>query len=216
MQCACGCAAVVWWAVVVLFLGRCFKKETFILFDCLFLLMQRFEIFEQLLDPNIVSLLKVLFNAHEELYLRELARKAHVPAATALRTLRFLVQQGIVHVVAVKHIKLYSIEKNEKTQVLVRLFRKGVQVLDEFLSLVKGLSGLDAVYVYGEEGDERADVLLIGQGIDEGVLKNAVADVKAKHGFVVSYLVLTLEQYKQMSQMGLWSGQKRVVWDKGG
>jgi len=57
-------------------------------------------------------------------------------------------------------------------------------------------------------------VLLIGNNIDAGQVKAVCAEIKEKHNFIVSPLSLTPEQYGQMSQMGLYSGTKKMLYER--
>ena len=40
-------------------------------------------------------------------------------------------------------------------------------------------------------------------------------EIKEKHNFIISPLVLAAEQFKQMSCMGLYSGKEKVLFKKG-
>jgi hypothetical protein len=176
--------------------------------------MRNREVLVQLMDAKVVAILRVLFNAKDEFYLRELAKKAKVPVTSALRELNELVGLDVVAVKQIKRMKLYSIGSGEKAQTLAPLFRKDIQVVEEFVDKISGIPGLQAVYVQGQEKD-RANLLLVGVELDQEVLTQAVADIKENQQFTISYLPVTLEQYKQMSTMGMWSEQKKLVWERG-
>ena len=171
------------------------------------------DILLQLMDSKVEALLRVLFNSSEELYLREAAKKANVSVTSTLRVLSGLSAIGVVSVRAVKRMKLYSISKNEKSDALAPLFKKDIRMVEQFVMLVKDLAGLKAIYQHGEEAKNRVNLLLIGDALDEGVLKGAVAEIKEKNNFTISYIAVTLEQYNHMSQMGLWKGEKKV-WER--
>lgn len=165
-----------------------------------------------LLDDKKLAVMDVLFNSHEEMYLGEIAKAAKVPVATTFRIVNDLVGLGIIKVNKIKKLKLYSLEKNEKTLFWGNILKKGVQVLDEFISIVKEIPGLQEVRLHGEDMKDRANLLIIGEKLDEGILKGAVADIKEKHNFTISYLPLTLLQYNQMSAMGMYGEKKKVLW----
>ena len=176
--------------------------------------MVNVEVFLPLMEKKTSAILNVLFNTPGDFYLRELAVKANVPPATTLRILRKLVPLELVQVNQVKHIKLYSIAKNEKTHTLSSLFKKEVKILEFFVNSVKSMPGLQAVYVHGEESEDRINVLLIGDNLDQGFLRNLISQIKDSYNYVITYLIVTLEQYRQMSQMGLWGRQRKVLWEK--
>lgn len=178
------------------------------------ILMQKIELVRGLMDNKKLAVLDVLFNAHEEMYLGEIAKQSKVPVASVFRILKELVKFELVKVNQIKRLKLYGVDRNEKTLFWGNLLKKGVQVLDDFISIVKEIPGLQEVMLHGEEMKDRANLLLIGENLDEGVLKKAVSDIKDKYGFTITYLPLTLLQYKQMSAMGMYGEKKKVVWSK--
>lgn len=174
--------------------------------------MSGLDVFLQLMDSKVEALLRVLFNSQEELYLREAAKKANVPVTSALRVLSELSALGIVSVRAVKQLKLYSVAKGEKYDALAPLFRKDMLMVEQFVTRVKDVAGLKIIYQHGDD-THRVDLVLIGEALDEGVLKGAVAEIKEKQNFTISYIVATLEQYKQMSQTGLWKWERKI-WER--
>lgn len=177
-------------------------------------MMQKIELVRGLMDSKKLAVMDTLFNAHEEMYLGELAKASKVPVATTYRIINELVKLGVVKVNQIKRLKLYGIDKNEKTLFWGNLLKKGVQVLDDFILIVKEIPGLQEVMLHGEEMKDRANLLLIGENLDEGILKRAVSDIKDKYSFTITYLPLTLLQYKQMSAMGMYGEKKKVVWER--
>lgn len=176
--------------------------------------MARIELVQGLMDKKKLAVLDILFNSDEEMYLGEIAKAAKVPAATTYRIINEMVKLGLVKINQIKKLKLYSVDKNEKTLFWGNILRKGVQVLDEFISIVKVIPGLQEIMLHGETTKDRANLLIIGENLDEGVLKGAVGAIKEKHGFTITYLPLTLLQYKQMSAMGMYGERKKILWER--
>jgi len=174
--------------------------------------MARIELVQGLMDAKKLAVLDILFNSDEEMYLGEIAKASKVPAATTYRIINEMVKLGLVKVNQIKKLKLYSVDKNEKTLFWGNILRKGVQVLDEFISIVKVIPGLQEIMLHGETMKDRANLLIIGENLDEGILKGAVGAIKEKHGFTITYLPLTLLQYRQMSAMGMYGERKKVLW----
>jgi hypothetical protein len=55
-----------------------------------------------------------------------------------------------------------------------------------------------------------ANVLLIGENLETQKVESLCSELKTK-GFELSYLVLTKDQYTQMSKMGFYSGDKKIL-----
>jgi len=52
--------------------------------------------------------------------------------------------------------------------------------------------------------------LLIGAGVDVNKVEEISNQIKQK-GFEINFMVLTKDQYAQMTKMGLYSGEKKVL-----
>ena len=94
------------------------------------------------------------------------------------------------------------------------MFKKDVQVLKVFIDQIKNMPELQYIVLHGEETKDRANVLLIGENINSGKIKEICAKIKEDHNFLISPLTLTAEQYDSMSKMGLYSGKKNILFEK--
>jgi hypothetical protein len=175
--------------------------------------MQQAEVLGDLFDKKILAILGVLVNCSDKegLYLREIAKTAKVSNATTFRIVNKLVKLHLVAVVKIKKLKLYKFKHAPSSEFLVQMLKKDIRVLETFISLVKDFPGLQAVLLHGEESNERANLLLIGQDIDSGRVKEICGDIKEQYKFIISPLVLAAEQFDQMSKMGLYSGKEKVL-----
>ncbi len=163
-----------------------------------------------LMDAKKVAVLSVVLNSKEEMYLKEIAEKSNVPIASAFRILNELVISDILQKREWKTSKVYSSANNEKTEFLKELFYEEYDGLKEFITGTKDISGIQNIILHGGKKNGKANVLLIGRDIDTGKVEEVCARIKEK-GFELSYLTLTKEQYEQMSRMGLYAGEKKVL-----
>ncbi len=178
--------------------------------------MQQAEVLGELFDKKILSVLGVLVNysGKEGLYLREIAKSAKVSNATTFRIVNRLIKLQLISVFKIKKLKLYKFKHAPSSEFLVKILKKDIRVLETFISLVKDFKGLQAVLLHGEESNERANLLLIGNDIDSGKVKEICGDIKEKYNFIISPLVLAAEQFEQMSSMGLYSGKEKVLFKR--
>lgn len=177
--------------------------------------MDKIAVFEDLFDKKIIAVLKILFRDNKKkYYLQELSREAKVPMATALRILDKLHKLEIVDVEKISRTKLYHLKENKKVEFLGTLFKVDRQIMDKFVEMIKDLPGLKSVILHGKEHPDRANVLLIGEDLDPGKVKEICAEIKEKYNFTITSLSLTETQYDQMSQMGLYSGAKKVYFER--
>lgn len=172
--------------------------------------MIRKEAISKLIDPKKIAVLKVVLSSNEELYLKEIAQKSAVSITSTFRILQELTEQGVLKKREWKTSKVYSCEENPKVDFLKELFAEEYDGLQEFVTAVKELPGLQNIILHGATKKGKANVLLIGEGMDLGPA-DAVCQKIKERGFELSYLTLTKNQYAQMSKMGLYSGEKKVL-----
>ena len=178
--------------------------------------MEQAEVLGALFDQKIISVLGVLVNdsGKEGLYLREIAKGSKVSNATTYRIVQKLVKLQLVNQLKIKKLKLYKFKHSSGSEFLVNMLKKDIRVLEAFIRQVSGLKGVQAVLLHGEESNERANVLIIGDDVDSGKIKEICGSIREKYNFVISSLILAAEQFEQMSSMGLYSGKERVLFRK--
>ena len=168
-----------------------------------------------LFDKKILSVLDILINdkSDEGLYLREIAKKSRVSPASTHRILNKLLALELINQIKIKQLKLYKINISKQTKFLHNLLKKDIRVINLFVDTIKEIHEIQAVILHGEERD-RANVLLIGEGINNAKVKEICGELQTKHKFTISPLVLVAEQYEQMIKMGLYSGKEKVIWKR--
>jgi DNA-binding MarR family transcriptional regulator len=177
-------------------------------------LMDEAAVLEDLFDRKLIRVLKSLFRDRaKQFYLQELADASKVPLATCSRILARLEGAGVIEVRKISRFKLYSVADTKRARFLSTLFKEDMKILHLFTSEARKIRGVDTIILHGKEQKDRANVLLIGNNIDPGEVKSLCASIREQHGFVVSPLSLTVEQYNQMSQMGLYGNNKKVLYD---
>lgn len=179
--------------------------------------MEELSVFEELFDKKIIAILKTMFtDSSKQYYLQELAEEAGVPMATTLRILNKLHKLDIIEISKISRFKLYNLKDNKKVKFLASVFKTDVRIMDKFIEQIKDLAGLQKIILHGKEHQDRANVLLIGDELDSGEIKRVCAEIKEKYRFTINPLSLTKTQYQQMSQMGLYSGNKKTLLNKEG
>jgi len=178
--------------------------------------MQNNELLGDLFDKKILAILTTIINdtSEEGLYLREISKSAKVPAATTYRMLQKLKTLQVIKEIKIKKSKFYKPIRSRRTEFLFKLLKKDIQVLNIFIEQIKELPEIQLAILHGEQAHNRANLLLIGQNIDTGKVKEICGTILDKYNFTISPLSLTPEQYEQMSNMGLYSGNEKVIWKR--
>lgn len=177
--------------------------------------MEEINILEGLFDPKILKIIRLFLNEKEnEFYLREISNKVNVPIATTFRIVRRLLKLGLIEEIKIKKFKLYRIKEGSNIKFLESFIREEKRILEIFIDKIKNLSGINSIILHGKEKKDRANILLIGENIKANLVKQICVDIKEKYNFTISSLTLTEDQFKQMSSMGLYSGEKKTLFKK--
>ncbi len=176
--------------------------------------MSNKEILEGLIDENILKVLKVFINnPDQKFYLRELAKKARVPPATTYRILRKLLKLDLIVESNVKKFKFYGLHESN-ADFLVDILADRKNAVQAFVDLIKNDPGISLVVLHGREEKTKANILVIGEDVDQDLVRSAALEVRQKFGFNIIHLTLDPEQYNQMSSMGLYPGKKIILYGK--
>ncbi|MGM5481526.1 MAG: hypothetical protein ACQESE_03895 [Nanobdellota archaeon] len=171
------------------------------------------KILESLLSPSTFKILKLFINNDEQkYYLREVAKLSRVPPASTYRILKQLVNANIIHIEQIKRVKLYTLNA-ENTRFLSDILQDRKSALVEFVESIKAFDGVQMVVLHGREEKDRANVLVIGNGMDIDSIKRNAVYISDKFKFNIILLTLTPEQYNQMSSMGLYPGKKKILFE---
>ena len=177
--------------------------------------MENLNLLEGLFDNKKLKVIKLfLQNKEKQFYLREIAKQTRVPIASTFRIIKKLMELELITQIKINKFKLYKTATNDNIVFLETFLREGKRIVQFFVEKAKELDGISSVILHGEETEEKANILLIGTNINSNELKRICAEIKEQYNFTISPLTLTQEQFTQMSNMGLYSGKKTVLFSK--
>ena len=172
--------------------------------------MVKKEMLAYLIDDKKAAILRLLLNSSEELYLKEIADRSGVSLTSTYRTLQDFVSLGMVGRREWKTSKVYRMEANDKTAFLKELLHEEYDGTKDFVDAISSMAGVEGILLQGARKKGKANILIIGHGIDGTPVEEAAKRIKDK-GFDLSFLTLTQNQYEQMMKMGLYAGEKVVL-----
>ncbi len=192
-------------------LKQCFTNEKLYKGGFAVILMD-VDILEELFDRKILSVLKLFINRQDmKFYLREISKETKIPPATVYRILNKLVALEILTREETKNSKLYVLSDSRKAAFLRELLKLEKNAVGHFVDSVKDMPGLEEVILVGKEESSRANLIMIGEGLDAAHIKKICSDIKEKTDYTVTTFSLNREQYGQMLTMGLYPGTKKVL-----
>jgi DNA-binding MarR family transcriptional regulator len=177
--------------------------------------MESQKILETLFDKKILVILKLfLKKKDQQFYLKEISKQTKVSLASTHRILNKLSDLGVIERTKIKHLKIYKLAENEKTKYLENVFEEKKTILDEFIEQAANVSGIKSIISYGREEKDKANLLIIGESIDNSLIREIIVKIKEKYNFTITHLVLTESQYQQMAAMNLYPGKKDILVEK--
>ena len=170
------------------------------------------KILEGLFDKKMLMVLKLfLKKKDQQFYLKEISKQTRVPLATTHRILSKLLELEVIEKTKIKHLKIYKLAENEKTKYLESVFEEKKTIIDEFLEQANNISGIKTIMIYGREEKDKANLLIIGESVDNSLIREIIIKIKEKYNFTLTHLVLTETQYEQMAAMNLYPGKKEII-----
>jgi hypothetical protein len=174
--------------------------------------MGKLYLLERLFDNKLISVLRLfLDNPDQEFYLREISRESRVPVATTFRILKKLRELEIIREKNIKKFRIYSLIEDKNSSYLRNIFSEKESVIDYFVKQASGINEIFFIILYGKEEKDKASILVIGEGVHNEKIREITDEIKEKHGFILNVLTLTKEQFNQMSSIGLYSGEKKIL-----
>ena len=171
------------------------------------------EVLESLIAPSLLKIMKLFINNEDQTYyLREVSKLTRIPAASTYRILNKLVEEDIIKVNHIKKFKLYSFNR-ESSRFLLDLFQDRKSAVAEFVRSIKAFDGVQMIVLHGNEEKNSANVLVIGENMDNESIKRNSLYMSDKYKFNLILLTLTPDQYNSMSSMGLYPGKKKILFE---
>ena len=145
--------------------------------------------------------------------LSEVVEETKLPLATTHRILKELVEKNILETAKQKHLTTYHIGRGEHAKFLSQLLYEQPNVIDEFVREIRSNAGIQQILLHGKPTDSRANIVVIGSGINKDAINQEVADIREKKRYTISHLILEQEQFEMLESMGQFSGEKTVLYE---
>lgn len=172
------------------------------------------EVLKSLFDEKKIAVLQYFIYNSGESTLSEVHEATGIPLATMHRILKELAGKHLLETTKIKHMTLYSMGQGEAAQALANLFYEHPTPIMEFVNKTRSLPGIQQIIMHGEATSRRANIVLIGEGIDKDKVNEQVANLLEKERFTISHLILDPEQFSMLENMGQFSDQRSILYKK--
>lgn len=167
------------------------------------------EVLKRLLDHKKIAVLKSLYFAKEDLYLREIAKKSKVPVSSVFRILGELSKIGLVRVKEIGMMKFFGLIRDGRERFLEDWFKED-DLLDTFIEMIKGTTGLKKIVLHGKIENNHASIIIIGENLDNKKVDEVCEKIKGK-GLDLSNVILNESQFEKLDKMGLYGGERKIL-----
>jgi len=168
-----------------------------------------------LVDKKLFNVLEVFFeNPKERFYLKQISKATGVSNTSTYRIVKRLCRLGILREEVIGPTKLYYISEKKEVMMLSELFKPKKSVTQTIKELFANVDGIDYIVMYGKAQNGKATVFLIGSSPDSKGIEIAKEKIEKDSGFLINYITLTDIQFNQMSRLGLYPEEKRMIWKK--
>ncbi len=150
-------------------------------------------------------------NPERQYYLREIARVTKVPPASAHRIILQLKELELIIEYKDRYLKTYVANEQNLT-IFSSILEDKKSAIQEFADFIKTVEGVDMAIQHGKEERDKVSVLIVGEGINQNLIRDRTNEIKEKYKFNIIYLLLSPIQYDQMASMGLYPGKKIILW----
>jgi hypothetical protein len=177
--------------------------------------MESEKLLESLFDRKMLLILRLFVKKKDQkLTLQEVSKATKVPLASTFRIVKKLLQLEVILMEKTKHLKLYCFIESDRTKYLENVLKGTKTILDEFIDQINKVDGVVRVILHGKEEKDKASIIIIGENINNELIRQIIVSIKEKHYFTITYLLLSEFQYVQMAAMNLFSGKKEVLLEK--
>ena len=146
--------------------------------------------------------------------LSEVVEDTKLPLATTHRILKELTKKKVLDTEQVKHLTTYKLGASEDAKYLEKLLYEQPDVLEEFVRKTSSFPGIQQIVLHGKSTPNRANIVVIGTGIDKDLVNQEVAEVLERERFRISHLILDPEQFTMLESMGQFSGEKTTLYQE--
>lgn len=167
---------------------------------------------ESLFDEKALKIIRLFLDEKtHDFYLREISKKASVPASSTFRIINRLVALKVIDQVIVNRFKLYHLASNDNSAYLSKILAEQPRAIEDFVQKARSFGFIEEIILHGKEEKNKASVLLIGADIHNDEIKMLCGEIKERYNFNVMTVPLTRDQFDQMSSMDLFPREKKSL-----
>jgi cobalamin biosynthesis Co2+ chelatase CbiK len=177
--------------------------------------MENLNLLKGLFDEKIINIMGVFIkNPYKQFSLSEVAEKAGINVSTTFRVLNKLSEQGFLKVIMIGKIKIYQLERNDKTYAFTKLIKMDDEdPLEIFIERVKSNPRIKMIILESKSVNE-AKVLIVGDYIPKDRIQKISDEIKEKHKFKIIFAEIFESQFEDLKDFQNYGLKNKIVWKR--
>lgn len=177
--------------------------------------MENLDVLKDLFDEKIIRIMNVfIVNPDKQFYLSEIAKFSKINISTTFRVLNRLSLQGFLRVTVIGKVRMYQLERNDKTRALINFIKKDKEdPLEFFIEKVKTNSRIKALLLESKT-ENSARLLIVGDYILKERIQRIINEIKEKYNFNITFTELFENQFKDLKEFKSYGFDKKIIWKR--
>ena len=173
------------------------------------------EILRDLFDEKIISIINLfLDNPEKRFSLTDIAKLSKVNVATTFRILNKLIEKKFIKTIVIGKIRVYQLEKNEKTLALSKLLKKEETPLHEFIDKLKEFPRIKKI-ILDTKGKDNAKVIIVGNFLPVHKIEKITEEIKNQYNFKINFVEISENQYENLKNFQSFDLERKIIWQRG-
>jgi len=174
----------------------------------------KMEILKDLFDEKIIEVINLFIeNPEKKYFLSDVANKTKINMTTTFRILNKLVSKKFLNATILGKVRIYQLEKNEKTQELLKILKKGGGVLNKFIEEISIHPRIKKIILESKDKNN-AKIIIVGDFLPEDKIKRTIENIKNKDNFKINYVEISENQYEKLKNFQNYELEKKVIWKR--
>jgi sugar-specific transcriptional regulator TrmB len=172
------------------------------------------DILKDLFDEKVIEIVNLfLDNPEKRFCLTDISSLSKVNIATTFRILNKLISKGFVRTIVIGKVRIYQLEKNEKTLALTKLLRKDSNPLQSFVDEISKHPRVKKIILESKD-KKSAKIFIVGEFLPIDKINKTCDKIKQEENFSISFVEISENQFKGLKNFGTYHLDKKIVWQK--
>ena len=173
----------------------------------------KMEILKDLFDEKIIKIINLFLENPDKRYsLTDISNLAKVNVATTSRILNKLIEKRFIKSVVIGRIKIYRLEKNEKTLSLMKLLKKEPSPLQRFIENITSHPRIKKIILDSRENNA-ARILIVGDFLPTSKIERKCEEIKERYNFKIEFVEISENQYEKLKNFN-YDLKNKIIWER--